>query len=81
MKLATIQEIEAFKDVLNEAEGSVWTEDMSGHRYDLKNAMEQYIAIGEMLKDPDNDLELFASDKNTERQLLGFFNRFDHRAA
>ena len=81
MKLMNIQEIDAFKDVLHHARGSVWCEDMSGHHYDLRDEIEQYIAIGEMLKDPENGLELFASDKLTELELLGFFNRFDHKAA
>ena len=81
MKLTSIQEINAFKDAIDRASGNVWAEDTDGRRYDLKDEMEQYIAIGEMLKDPDNNLEIFTSSKSAESALLDFFSRYQHSAA
>ena len=72
MKIRTIQDVNALKDAVDMCSRDVWLEDLSGRRYDLKNELEQYVAIGALLQDKDEQLELFASDRNDKMILVNF---------
>ncbi|MBR1558767.1 MAG: hypothetical protein IJ646_00860 [Clostridia bacterium] len=73
MTMRNAREIAVFRGIVEHARGEVWAQDGRGRRYDLKDALDLYRALGVMLDRPDNDLELFASDYNAQLQLERFF--------
>lgn len=74
MKITNIVEIEKFKETINKCEGDVWLESVYGDRYNLKSALSQYIALAALLKDKNEDLELFCQLKKDEHILMGFIS-------
>lgn len=74
MRLCNITEVEAFKDILAKTRGDVWIESPYGDKYNLKSALSQYIAIGQLLSTEGSTLELFCSDRNDEILFYKFFN-------
>ena len=69
MKLQNIHEVEDFRKVIHqEPEGDV---------FNLKSAMSEYIALGRLLSEQGDRLELFASNHEDEGLLLSFLARLD----
>lgn len=73
MKLNNIGDIEDFKKAIHRCKDSVWLESPRGDKFDLKSMFSQYLAIGKLVSECGNDLELFASNPEDEEILLGFF--------
>ena len=73
MRLNNIQQVEAFLDAVNLAKGDVWLESQQGDRYNLKSVLVRYTAIGALIEDHKNDLELFFANKSDEAIFLHFF--------
>ena len=74
MKIKSIEDIERFKEVIKKCEGQVWLESIYGDKYNLKSELSQYIAMAALLKDKNEDLELFASNQNDEVLLINFIS-------
>ena len=74
MKLRTITDVEAFRTAINSCAGSVWLESAMGDKFDLKSIFSQYIAIGRLLEDHNEELEIFASDAKDRAILVNFMN-------
>lgn len=81
MKLRNLNEVNEFKKIMDNARGDVWAEDREGMKYDLKSELDQFVVIGEMLKNPDHDLELYASDAKDEWALIEYLMRLKCGAA
>ena len=73
MRLNNIQQVEEFLDAVKLAKGDVWLESQQGDRYNLKSVLVRYIAIGALIEDHKNDLELFCANKSDEAIFLHFF--------
>lgn len=73
MKLNNTNEIEAFKSAIKACKGDVWLESSSGDRYNLKSVFSQYIALGAMLSESGEELELFCSLREDEANFFKFF--------
>lgn len=73
MRLNNIQQVEAFLDAVKSTKGDVWLESQQGDRYNLESALTRYVAIGALIEDHKNDLELFCADKRDEPILIRFF--------
>ena len=74
MKIRTLEDVEAFKKVINECKGEVWLESVYGDKYNLKSALTQYVAIADLMRDNKGDLELFAQLPEDESKLISFFS-------
>lgn len=74
MKLRTITDVEAFRAAINSCTGSVWLESAMGDKFDLKSIFSQYIAIGRLLEDHNEELEIFASETKDRAILVNFMN-------
>lgn len=72
MKLRTITDVEAFRTAINFCTGSVWLESAMGDKFDLKSIFSQYIAIGRLLEDHNEELEIFASETKDRAVLVNF---------
>lgn len=70
MKLTNIEQVNDLISVVNKCEGDVWLTSQYGDRYSLKSKLSQYIAIGALLGEHGDELELFAANKQDESLLL-----------
>ena len=77
MKLKNIKEVEAFRKVIHECEGDVYLKSPEGDVFNLKSAMSEYIALGQLLSEQGDNLELFADRREDEARLIAFLNEVD----
>ena len=73
MKLTNSKEIMEFRFAISKCKGDVWLEDTEGNKFNLKSVISQYIALGELLQDKGETLELFCSLSEDEQHFLKFF--------
>jgi hypothetical protein len=73
MRLTNLKEIEDFKAALEKCIGDVWLEDDIGNKFNLRSVMSQYVALGELLQDRGERLELFCSRREDENLFIQFF--------
>ena len=73
MRLTKSKEIAEFKEAISNCKGDVWLEDADGNRFNLKSVISQYIALGELLKEHGEYLELFCSLPEDESHFHKFF--------
>ena len=77
MKLKNIHEVEEFRDVVHQCKDRVYLESPEGDVFNLKSAMSEYIALGRLLSEQGDSLELFADNKEDEVLLLNFLVKLD----
>lgn len=73
MRLTNSREIAEFRQAIAQCAGDVWLEDMEGNKFNLKSVLSQYIALGELLQEKGENLELFCSVRADEKYFLKFF--------
>lgn len=76
MRLRNTQEIEAFKEAVNKCSGGVWLESVQGDKYNLKSTLSQYVALGALLSEHGNELELFCQYPHDEEYFFQFFRNY-----
>ena len=72
MKIKNIEDINAFRAAIDKCKGDVWIASANGDRFDLKSSFSQYLAIGELIKDKQEELELFCGSPADEGYLMEF---------
>ena len=77
MKLQNIHEVEDFRKVVHQCKDDVFLKSQEGDVFNLKSAMSEYIALGRLLSEQGDSLELFADSKEDEALLLNFLGRLD----
>ena len=77
MKLQNIHEVEDFRKVIHQCKDDVFLKSLEGDVFNLKSAMSEYIALGRLLSEQGDSLELFADSKEDEALLLNFLGRLD----
>ena len=77
MKLKNIHEVEQFRNVIHQCKDDVFLKSQEGDVFNLKSAMSEYIALGRLLSEQGDSLELFASNREDEALLLNFLGRLD----
>ena len=73
MKLTKTTEVDAFLEAVNACKGDVWLESPNGDRYNLKSLFSQFVALGAMLEENGDDLQLFCSISAEEGHFFKFF--------
>ena len=73
MRLTNSKEIMEFRFAVSKCKGDVWLEDQEGNKFNLKSVISQYIALGELLQEKGNHLELFCSCSEDEQYFMKFF--------
>lgn len=73
MKLRNIAEVEAFRNAVGKCTGDVWLESVDGDRFNLKSALSQYVALGTLLSENGDNLELFCSNSADQTHFFEFF--------
>ena len=74
MKLQNIHEVEDFRKVVHQCKDDVFLKSQEG---DVFNLMSEYIALGRLLSEQGDSLELFASNREDEGLLLAFLAKLD----
>lgn len=74
MELTNIEQIQDFLAAVDKCVSDVWLESPEGDRFNLKSKFSQYVAIGALLSNQGNELELFCASSNDEKHFYKFFN-------
>lgn len=74
MKITDKEQLHKFLSVVDQCNGEVRLESVYGDCYNLKSELSEYIAIGALLRDKAQDLELFCSSQDDELLFLKFFH-------
>ncbi|MFI3312995.1 MAG: polya polymerase [Eubacteriales bacterium] len=77
MRLTNVTDIKKFTEVVNACEHDVYLKSMEGDVFNLKSSMSQYIAIGRLIEESGDSLELFADSKEDELKLLAFLGELN----
>ena len=70
MKLNNIKDVQKFLAAVNSCENDVYLKSQEGDVFNLKSSLSQYIAIGRLLEESGDNLELFAQTREDEARLL-----------
>ena len=70
MKLSNVKDVQTFLAAVNACENDVYLKSMEGDVLNLKSSLSQYIAIGRLLEESGDSLELFAQTREDEALLL-----------
>ena len=74
MKFVRVSDFNAFIDTIDECKGEVWLESPHGDKYMLKSLFSRYIAIGQLLSEHGDELELFCQLSEDEQKFYKYFN-------
>ena len=78
MKLKNIKEVEAFRKVIHECEGDVYLKSPEGDVFNLKSSLSEYIALGRLLGEAGDSLELFTTCREDEAKMLEFVTELEN---
>ena len=73
MKIRKINELDDFIATIEAAKESVYLKSQYGDCYNLKSVFSRYIALGALLDEHGEDLELFCDSKDDEQLFFKFF--------
>ena len=73
MKLQNDKTFKAFKNVVNQCKNRVYLVDPNGNQFTLNSFPSRYIALGKLLDEDGDKLELFCDSKSDEGLFLKFF--------
>ena len=73
MKITKRVHVEKFKEAVGKCSGPVWLTSTDGDQYNLKSYLSQYVAIGALLSDHGDELELWCGNKEDEANFRMFF--------
>ena len=72
MRLTSVKDVHKFMQVINDCEHNVYLKSQEGDVFNLKSSMSEYIAIGRLLEENGDSLELFADSREDEARLINF---------
>ena len=61
-------------EAVNECEHGIYLKSVEGDVFNLKSSMSQYVAIGRLIEESGDNLELFAQTREDEMLLLNMLN-------
>ena len=74
MRFTNKAQIDDFLATANACEGHVWLESIEGDRFNLKSSFSQYVALGALLSDNGENLELFCQLPEDRNKFIKFFH-------
>ena len=78
MKFTNIEDVNAFLAVVDQCKGEVYLKSDMGDQFALKSKFSRYIAMGALLSEHGDELELFCEYKEDEPLLLKFLSDNQH---
>ena len=79
MKLTNVKDVQKFIEVVNSCENDVYLKSVEGDVFNLKSSLSQYIAIGRLIEESGDHLELFAQTREDEARLLQFMLQIENK--
>lgn len=76
MRIKNIEEVDGFILALNKCKGDVWLESLEGDRFNLKSKFSRYIALGALLSENGDNLQLFCSLREDEINFYEYFIKY-----
>lgn len=76
MRLKNTYALNRFIEAVDKCKGDVLLKSQCGDEFNLKSTISQYIALGALLREEGENLELFCSNKEDEAFFLDFFQEF-----
>ena len=73
MKLNSEIEILDFLNTIKRAKDNVYLRSQDGDCYNMKSALSKYVAIGALLSEHGDELELFCDNREDEKLFFSFF--------
>ena len=70
MKLNNVTDVQKFVAAVNACKNDVYLRSLEGDQFTLKSSLSQYIAIGRLLEESGDSLELFAQTREDEALLM-----------
>lgn len=70
MRLNSIKNVQKFVDTVNSCEHGVYLKSVEGDVFNLKSSLSQYVAIGRLIEESGDSLELFADSREDEARLM-----------
>ena len=74
MKLSNIEQVNEFLAVVKTCEGEVYLTSQQGDKFNLKSSFSQYIAMGALLGEKGDELELWCDNPSDENRFFQFLN-------
>ena len=71
MRLRSEADIQEFLDTVASCEGDVYLKSPEGDIFNLKSSLSRYIAVGRLIEEEGDSLELFASRREDRARLMG----------
>jgi len=73
MKLNSEIEVLEFLNTIKRTKDNVYLRSVAGDCYNMKSALSKYVAIGALLSEHGDELELFCDNKEDEKLFFSFF--------
>ena len=70
MRLNNVIDVQKFLAAVNACESDVYLKSQEGDVFNLKSSLSQYIAVGRLIEESGDDLELFAQTREDEARLM-----------
>lgn len=80
MRLTNVKDVHKFMQVINDCEHNVYLKSQEGDVFNLKSSMSEYIAIGRLLEENGDSLELFADNREDEARLINFLYELEGKS-
>ena len=77
MRLTNMKDVKKFIEAVNACEHDVYLKSLEGDVFNLKSSLSQYIAIGRLIEESGDNLELFAQTREDEARLLTMLNEME----
>lgn len=82
MKIRNNDELKLFEETLDRCDTSVLVLTAQGDQYDLKDPMQRYLGIAQMIGEKEDDEpEVFTSSSEDEMKLFGYLYSVDQKTA
>ena len=75
MKIRTKQDMEAFQQAVEQCDHSVWLMSANGEQYNMKKEAEWRQGIARLLRDDQDELEIYASTYHDESIMMLFYSQ------
>jgi len=72
MRLTNVKDVQKFIDAVNDCNYNVYLKSPEGDVFNLKSSLSQYVAIGRLVQESGDLLELFADNREDEYRLLEY---------
>ena len=79
MKLTNVKDVQKFIEVVNSCQSDVYLKSVEGDVFNLKSSLSQYIAIGRLIEESGDSLELFAQTREDEALLLQMIMEMENK--